>query len=426
MGPGASVALWRSWPRPRPCRTGKSGKQRHCSVPRGGHPEFRPRGRLDGGTHGCCRQGPPLQRVGAVPRVRGREDHPAGEARRPGHPGRGRVSAERNKRQHDQASRVEITVRTKGPVVRAEAAAEDKPAAFDLALDKLMAQLRKAADRKRVHHGQRSPRSSHEAPPSCPTVENATGRDQRFGVHTVAGMEVDGDGPLVVREKVHPGVPMSLDQALLEMELVGHDFYLFIDVRAPAAQRGLPAQGVRLRRHPAGHARGADRTVAPAAARGGASVPFERDSRSCDEAERLTRAQARRIRPGRAGLRSAAADGPGHLRATSSRWSTGSASSRSTRSTSSPGPTSCRCSPGSGRTTRPAGARRAPAAPPAVRVLGARRQPDRRHAAAVAAVPDAGGLPGRLAGRGAGGAGEPRPGRLRPRRGGGPRSDQRP
>ncbi|HEY5845514.1 MAG TPA: ribosome-associated translation inhibitor RaiA, partial [Microlunatus sp.] len=51
------------------------------------------------------------------------------------------ISEERNKRQHDQASRVEITLHSKGPVVRAEAAAEDKPAAFDLALDKLMAQL---------------------------------------------------------------------------------------------------------------------------------------------------------------------------------------------------------------------------------------------------------------------------------------------
>ena len=80
------------------------------------------------------------------------------------------LSAERNKRQHDQASRVEITVRTKGPVVRAEAAAEDKPAAFDLALDKLMAQLRKAADRKRVHHGQRSPRSLHEAAAVLPQL----------------------------------------------------------------------------------------------------------------------------------------------------------------------------------------------------------------------------------------------------------------
>ena len=139
------------------------------------------------------------------------------------------LSAERNKRLHDQSSRVEITVRTKGPVVRAESAAEDKAAAFDLALDKLMAQLRKAADRKRVHHGQRSPRSLHEAAAVLPNFENTSADTNGSSVHTVAGIEVDGEGPLVVREKVHPGIPMSLDQALLEMELVGHDFYLYLD-----------------------------------------------------------------------------------------------------------------------------------------------------------------------------------------------------
>ncbi|MET0695561.1 MAG: ribosome-associated translation inhibitor RaiA [Propionibacteriaceae bacterium] len=140
------------------------------------------------------------------------------------------VSAERNKRQHDQASRVEITLRTKGPVIRAEAAAEDKPAAFDLALDKLMAQLRKAADRKRVHRGSRTPKSLHEAAAERPAAEAADAPAVN-GVekHTVAGIEVDGDGPLVVREKVHQAAPMSLDQALLELELVGHDFFLFID-----------------------------------------------------------------------------------------------------------------------------------------------------------------------------------------------------
>jgi hypothetical protein len=42
-------------------------------------------------------------------------------------------------------------------------------------------------------------------------------------------MEVRGEGPLVVREKTHAAAPMALDQALYEMELVGHDFYLFID-----------------------------------------------------------------------------------------------------------------------------------------------------------------------------------------------------
>ncbi|HEU5485849.1 MAG TPA: ribosome-associated translation inhibitor RaiA [Microlunatus sp.] len=147
------------------------------------------------------------------------------------------VSAERNRRQHDQASRVEITLRTKGPVVRAEAAAEDKSAAFDLALDKLMAQLRKSADRKRVHRGSRRPRSLQEAAADVPEVPEELTATNGSEVRTVAGMEVHGEGPMVVREKVHGATPMTLEQALHEMELVGHDFYLFMDVEhgeAPA------------------------------------------------------------------------------------------------------------------------------------------------------------------------------------------------
>jgi hypothetical protein len=34
---------------------------------------------------------------------------------------------------------------------------------------------------------------------------------------------------MVVREKTHQAAPMTLDQALYEMELVGHDFFLFVD-----------------------------------------------------------------------------------------------------------------------------------------------------------------------------------------------------
>src|SRR4029450_1963316 len=81
------------------------------------------------------------------------------------------VSAERNKGQHDQASRGEVTLTTKGPGVRDEAPGEDKMAAFDMALDKLMAQLRKAADRKRVHRGHRAPRSLHEGAAEPPLIE---------------------------------------------------------------------------------------------------------------------------------------------------------------------------------------------------------------------------------------------------------------
>ncbi|QGN32139.1 ribosome hibernation-promoting factor, HPF/YfiA family [Microlunatus sp. Gsoil 973] len=141
------------------------------------------------------------------------------------------VSAERNRRQLDHGSRVEITLHTKGPVVRAEAAAESKTAAFDLALEKLMAQLRKAADRRRVHRGSHKPRSLHEATASLPidvASMNGTSQDD-VETHDVAGIQVEGDGPLVVRQKTHQAAPMTLCEALDAMELVGHDFYLFID-----------------------------------------------------------------------------------------------------------------------------------------------------------------------------------------------------
>lgn len=139
------------------------------------------------------------------------------------------VSAEKNKRQHDQASKVEITLRSKGPVVRAEAASGDKGSAFELAMDRLMAQLRKAADRKRIHRGHHTPMSLHDAAAALPVTEPREDEINGSDVHHVAGIRVEGDGPLVVREKVHAATPMTLDQALHEMELVGHDFYLFVE-----------------------------------------------------------------------------------------------------------------------------------------------------------------------------------------------------
>ncbi len=63
-----------------------------------------------------------------------------------------------------------------------------------------------------------------------PNFENGHAETNGNGRHTVAGIEVDGDGPAGGPGEGAPGVPMSLDQALLEMELVGHDFYLFLDV----------------------------------------------------------------------------------------------------------------------------------------------------------------------------------------------------
>ena len=62
------------------------------------------------------------------------------------------VSKELNPRLADRALRVELTIRSRGPVVRAEAAADDKYAALDVACSRLEARLRKAADRRHDHH----------------------------------------------------------------------------------------------------------------------------------------------------------------------------------------------------------------------------------------------------------------------------------
>jgi ribosomal subunit interface protein len=144
------------------------------------------------------------------------------------------VDKERNPRLHDRAVRIQLTAFSKGPVIRAEAAAEDKMSALDMAMDKMATQMRRAADRRRVHRGNHRPVSVGEAlagitpapngTPLAGAAEQTEETERRVGPITVMG-----DGPLVVREKTHPADPMTLDQALYEMELVGHDFFLFVD-----------------------------------------------------------------------------------------------------------------------------------------------------------------------------------------------------
>jgi ribosomal subunit interface protein len=140
------------------------------------------------------------------------------------------VSKERNPRMADKAIRVELTMKSRGPVVRAEAAAEDKMAALDLAIDRLQARMRKAADRRRIHHGSRTPVSVAEATAANGTAPLAVEETEEdlTDEHKVGPLTVVGEGPLVVREKTHQAAPMTLDQALYEMELVGHDFFLFM------------------------------------------------------------------------------------------------------------------------------------------------------------------------------------------------------
>ena len=135
---------------------------------------------------------------------------------------------EKNPRQSEICQRVEITCRARGPVVRVEACAADFYKALDLAVERLARKFRQAADRRRVHHGRHTPTS----------VAAATGALVEPEPEPVSAAAADGlpeddgapDGPgRVVRVKEHPAKPMTIDQALFEMELVGHDFYLFSD-----------------------------------------------------------------------------------------------------------------------------------------------------------------------------------------------------
>jgi ribosomal subunit interface protein len=132
---------------------------------------------------------------------------------------------ERNRRQNDSCQHVELTCRTRGPVVRSEACAADFYRALDLAIEKLERRLRQAADRRRVHYGRRTPTSVATA-----TAATADSSAEVVAPPGPASGEDTDEGPgRIVREKEHPAKPMTVDQALFEMELVGHDFYLFAD-----------------------------------------------------------------------------------------------------------------------------------------------------------------------------------------------------
>jgi len=147
---------------------------------------------------------------------------------------------ERNPRQSDHCQRVEITCYSRGPVIRAEACAADFYSALDTAIGKLDSRLSRAADRRRVHRGRHAPVSVAAA-----TASLAFTPPERYNATALATMTETAQAPRaegfelvedaddqpwhIVREKEHPGEPMTVDDALFHMELLGHDFYLFND-----------------------------------------------------------------------------------------------------------------------------------------------------------------------------------------------------
>lgn len=145
------------------------------------------------------------------------------------------VTHEAHLTQTDVTEKIEITVVDKGPVIRAEASASDRGAALDLASTKLIERLRRARDRKKDHR--RKPGNGQTSSELNIDLNELNGdlrppREVEVTVPSEPGQAVEqqlGDSPVIVRQKLHEASPMSVDQALYEMELVGHPFFLFID-----------------------------------------------------------------------------------------------------------------------------------------------------------------------------------------------------
>ena len=150
------------------------------------------------------------------------------------------LSHEGNPRQADTAKRVEITVIAGRTVVRAEASSTDEFSALDLALDKLTLRLRRARDRRKDHRrGYMNPvpvdmgvaepaPAEEEAPAEEPNNSPQAAVASDLGPGESVEVQV-GDTPIVIRRKLHIAEPMTIDEALYEMELIGHDFFLFVN-----------------------------------------------------------------------------------------------------------------------------------------------------------------------------------------------------
>lgn len=153
------------------------------------------------------------------------------------------LSKELNPRLTDRAFEVELTCRGKGPVVRAEASAADKYSALDMAAGRLEERLRRAHDKSKISKGRAERKKVGAEQQREREIAAEPALDDQFSdSYNSDADEVLAIGPVVVRDKTHPTRPMSIEQAVTEMELVGHDFFLFED-----AQTGEPAVVYRRR-----------------------------------------------------------------------------------------------------------------------------------------------------------------------------------
>ena len=151
------------------------------------------------------------------------------------------LNSEGNPRQADTAKRVEITVVAGSTVIRAEASSTDQFSALDMALDKLTLRLRRTRDRRKDHrrgYTDMVPVDMGVAEPEVETTVEEPQEDELNSADAAVASDLGpgesvevsvGSTPIVIRRKLHIAEPMSIDEALYEMELIGHDFFLFVN-----------------------------------------------------------------------------------------------------------------------------------------------------------------------------------------------------
>lgn len=160
------------------------------------------------------------------------------------------VVHERNSRLASDRERIEITVYDHN-VIRVEAAADDRLVALDAASLRLNERLRKQHDRRIQRQQNKTPLhavpvtdidATFDKPLGDGALQASDSEDQVTSVESWEGApegstrEVPIDGtPIVIRSKTHEGAPMSVTEAIDQMELVGHDFFLFHDVESGLA-----------------------------------------------------------------------------------------------------------------------------------------------------------------------------------------------
>lgn len=134
--------------------------------------------------------------------------------------------------------RVEITLVGPGPVIRAESVGADKYTAFDIAYGRVLERIRRMKDRKQDRRG-RGRTSLADAAAGDFAVVDVTPASAEVldavasGAIPVVGEEVEEQySPVVIRSKEFPAERLKVEEAVDQMELVGHDFFLFIETES--------------------------------------------------------------------------------------------------------------------------------------------------------------------------------------------------